>query len=145
MDFGFGSCPHLVDDLDVVVENGCDDRHHVGFDDTRPDVLRATHADVEDALESKVPLPHIHHVLAPALFEDAYQALDTAIDGENVPYAGGGGCEVGEVVERVDERERRCAVEGTAVVERRGDAHRRLVDVWDAKVDFPHLESRFCE
>jgi L-fucose mutarotase/ribose pyranase (RbsD/FucU family) len=105
VDFGFGSCPHLVDDLDVVVENGCDDRHHVGFDDTRPDVLRATHADVEDALEGQVPLPHVHHVLAPALFEDAYQTFDAAIDGENVAYACRGCGEVGEVVQRVDERE----------------------------------------
>ena len=123
MDFGLSSCPHLIDDLDVVVENGCDDGHHIGFDHTCPDVLRTTYTNVEDALESKVPFPHVHHVLAPALFEDAYQAFDTAIDSENVPYACRGCGEVGEVVERVDEREGRCAVEGAAVVEGGGDAH----------------------
>lgn len=42
------------------------------------------------------------------------------------------------MVERVDQRQGRCAVERTAVVEGRGDAHRRLVDVGDAEIDFPH-------
>jgi hypothetical protein len=139
VDFGFSSCPHLVDDLDVVVENGGNDRHHIGFDHTRPDILRAAYTNVEDALEGKVPLPHVHHVLAPALLEDAYQALDTAINGENVSYACRGCGEVGKVVERVDEREGRCAVEGTAVVEGGGDAHRSLVGVGDAKVYFAHV------
>jgi hypothetical protein len=139
VDFGFGSCPHLIHNLDVVVENGCNDRHHVGFNHTRPDVLGAAYANVEDALESKVPLPHVHHVLAAALFENAYEALDAAIDGQNVAYACRRRGEVGEVVERVDEREGRCAVEGAAVVEGRGDADRGLVGVGDAEVYLAHV------
>ena len=101
----FCTLPTFVDDLDVVVEDGSDDGHHVGFDDPCPDVLGASDADVEDALECQVPFPHVHHVLAPALFEDAYQSLDTAIDGQNVSYPGRGSCEVCKMVERIDQRE----------------------------------------
>lgn len=128
----------LVDDFDVIVEDGCDDRDHIGLDHARADVLRASDADVDNALEGQVPLPHAHHVLAPALFEDAYQALDAAVDGEDVTDAGRGGGQVGEMVEGVDEREGRGAVERSSVVEGGGDADRRLVDVGDAEVDFPH-------
>ena len=134
----FGARPALVDDLDVVVEDGSDDGHHVGLDDAGPDILRPSHADVEDALEGQVPLPHVHHVLAPAFLEYAYQTLNAAIDGENVPYAGRGCGEIGEVVERVDEGEGRGAVEGAAVVEGGGDADRRLVGIRDAEVDLAH-------
>ena len=139
MEIGLSSRSHLVHNLDVVVEDGCDDGHHIGFDDPCPDILRSPHADVEDALERQVPLPHVHHVLAAALLEDAYQALDAAIDGEDVAYACGGCGEVGEVVERVDEREGGGAVEGAAVVEGGGDAHRGLVGVRDAEVYLAHV------
>jgi hypothetical protein len=135
----FSSCFALIDNFDIVIEDGSDDRHHVGFDDPCPDVLGTSHTDVKDALEGEVPLPHVHHVLAPPFFEDAYQPLDAAIDGENVPYPRRGRCEVCQVVERVDERERRGAVEGAAVVEGGGDANRCLVGVRDAKVDFTHV------
>jgi hypothetical protein len=90
-------------------------------------------------LEGQVPLPHVHHVLAPALLEYAYQALNTTIDSQNVPDAGRGCGQIGEMVERVDEREGRCAVESTAVVESGGDADRGLVGVGDAEVDFAHV------
>lgn len=43
------------------------------------------------------------------------------------------------MVEGVDERQSRCAVEGPSVVESRGDVDSRLVDAGDAKVDFSHL------
>ena len=138
MQVGFGPRFALVDDLEVVVEDGSNDRDHIGFDDPRPDVLGTSHTDVKDALESQVPFPHVHHVLAPAFFEDAYQTLDAAIDGENIPYPRRRGCEVCEVVERVDERQGGCAVEGAAVVEGGGDADRGLVGVGDAEVDFTH-------
>ena len=42
------------------------------------------------------------------------------------------------MVERVDERERRCAIEGSAIVQGRRDADGCLVNIWDTKVDFPH-------
>jgi hypothetical protein len=42
------------------------------------------------------------------------------------------------MVERIDQRERRGAVERSAVVESRRDADRRLIDVRDAEVDFSH-------
>ena len=139
MDASFGSGPAFVHDLNVVVENGSDDGNHVCLDNPGPHVLRTSHADVEDALEGKVPLPHVHHVLAPPLLEDAYQPLDAAVDGEDVAYAGGGGGEICEVVERVDEGEGGGAVEGAAVVEGGGDADRGLVGVGDAEVDLTHV------
>lgn len=125
--------------LDVIVEDGSDDGNHVGLDDTRADVFGAANSDVDDALKGEVPFPHVHHIFAPALLQDADQPLDAAIYGEDVSYAGGRGCEVCEMVERVDQGQGRCAVERTAVVEGRGDAHRRLVDVGDAEIDFPHF------
>jgi len=139
MQLSLGPRPVLVDNLDVVVEDGGDDGDHVGLDDTGPDVLGAPYTNVKDALEGEVPLPHVHHVLAPALLEDAYQTLDAAIDGEDVPDAGRRRGQIGEMVERVDEREGRGAVEGTAVVEGGGDADRGLVGIGDAKVDFTHV------
>lgn len=133
-----GLLPALFNHLDVVVEDGGNDGHHVGLDDACADGLGAPDADIDDALEGQVPFPHVHHVFAATLLEDADEALDAAIDCENVPDAGGGCCEVGEVVEGVDEGEGRRAVQCTAVVEGGGDAHRRLVDVGDTEVDFPH-------
>lgn len=127
-----------VDDLDIVIENGSDDRDEVGLDHAGADVLRASHADVDYALEGQVPLPHVHHVLAPPLLENTHEALNAAIDGQDVADPRGGGGQVSEVVEAVDERERRGAVEGAAVVERSGDADRRLIDVGNAEVNFSH-------
>ena len=43
------------------------------------------------------------------------------------------------MVERVDERQGRGAVEGAAVVEGGGDADRRLVGIRDAEVDLTHV------
>lgn len=128
----------LIDDSDVVVEDGGDDGNHVSLDDSGADVLGASDADVDDTLESEVPFPHAHHVLATALFEDAYEALDASIDGEDVSDARRGGGEVGEMVEGVDERKGRGTVEGATVVKGRGDTDGRLVDVGDAEVDLPH-------
>lgn len=131
--------PALVDDLEVVVEYGRNDGNHVSLDDAGPYSLRSPDADVDNTLESQVPLPHLHHVFAPALLEDAYEALDAAIDGEDVAYAAGGGCEVCEVVQRVDEGEGRGAVKRSTVIEGGGDADGRLVCVWDAEVDLAHV------
>jgi hypothetical protein len=70
--------------LDVVVKDGGNDWNHIGLDYSRPDIFGSTNAYVHDALECKVPFPHAHHILTPTLLEDANQALDASIDGENV-------------------------------------------------------------
>ncbi len=49
------------------------------------------------------------------------------------------------MVERVDQGKSRGAVKRPAVIQRSCDAHRRLVDVWDAEVDFSHFGSLLCE
>ena len=42
------------------------------------------------------------------------------------------------MVERIDQRESRRTVEGTAVIEGGRDVDRRLVDVRNTEVDLPH-------
>ena len=42
------------------------------------------------------------------------------------------------MVERIDERQRRRAIESSAVVQGGRDADRCLVDIGDAEIDFPH-------
>lgn len=74
----------FVDDFDVIVEDGRDDRDHIGFNDSGSNVLRPTHTDVDDALEGEAPFPHLHQVLAPALLENAYQSFNAAIDGQDI-------------------------------------------------------------
>jgi hypothetical protein len=108
--------PTLIDSLGIVVENSGDDRHHVSLDNAGANVFRASNADIDNTLEGKIPLPHSHHVLATALFQNADEALDAAIHGEDVADASGGCGEIGEMVERVDEGECRGAVESTAII-----------------------------
>jgi hypothetical protein len=50
------------------------------------------------------------------LLQNADEALDASIDGEDVPDASRGCGEIGEMVEGVDEGEGRGAVESTAVI-----------------------------
>lgn len=135
----FGLFSTFVDDFDVIVEDGGDDGNHIGFDNPGTNGLGTAYTYVDHALKSKVPLPHAHHILAATLLEDADQALDSSIDGENVADASGRGSKVGEMVKRVNEGERRGAVERSTIVQSGGDAHRRLVDVRDAEVHFPHF------
>ena len=91
-------------------------------------------------MEGEIPLPALHHVLwSAALLEDADQSLHSAIDSEDVSDACRGGGEVREVIERVDEWKRGCAVQSAAVVQGCGDADRSLVGIGNAEVDFPHL------
>lgn len=106
----------FVDDFDVIVEDSRDHGNHVGFNDTGAHILSAPDTDVDNALESQVPFPHAHHILAAPLFEDAHQALDAAIDGEDVTDAGGGRSKIGEMIQRVDERKGRGTVEGSTIV-----------------------------
>jgi hypothetical protein len=42
------------------------------------------------------------------------------------------------MVEGIDEREGRCAIKGTTVIEGGGDVDRGLVHIGNAKVYFPH-------
>lgn len=129
----------LVNHPHIIVQDGRNHRHHIRFHNACAYILAAADTDVDDALEGEVPLPAFHHVLGSAAFlQDADQTLDTAIDGEDVSYAGGGSGEVCEVVEGVYEGESGCAVESSSVVEGGGDAHAGLVGVGDAEVDFAH-------
>jgi len=78
-------------------------------------------------------------VLAPALLENAYQSLDPAIDGEDIPYPTGRGRQVCKVVEGVYKREGGSAVQRPAVIEGGGDADRGLVCIGDAEVYLAHV------
>lgn len=70
--FIFGLFSTLVNDLDIIVKYRCDHRHHVSFDDPCSNTFGPANSNVDDALESEIPLPHLHHFLAPALLQDAY-------------------------------------------------------------------------
>ncbi len=131
-----GLFPTSIHHLDVIVEDGRDHWHHVRFHHPRPHILRASHPDVDDALKCQIPLPHVHHILTPPGLEQADQPLDAAIDRQDVSNSRRGCGEIGEVVEGIDQGERRRAIECSAVIQRRGDAHGCFVDVWNAKVDF---------
>lgn len=67
-----GASSNLIHDFNVVIEDGRNDRNHVGLDNPCPDILRTANTNVDDALEGETPFPHLHQVLAPALLEDAY-------------------------------------------------------------------------
>jgi hypothetical protein len=135
----FGLLAAFVDSLGIVIEDGSDDGDHVGFNDTGADVLRASNTNIDNALESKIPFPHSHHVLTTALLENADETLDTSIDGEDIADASRGCGEIGEMVERVDEGEGRGAIESTAIIQGGSNTDGRLVDVGNTKVDFPHV------
>lgn len=106
----------LLNSLYVVVQDGGDDGHHVRFHHPCANSLGPSYTDVDDALKGEIPLPHLHGLFAPALFEDAYQSFNAAIDGENVADAGRGRCEIGEIVQRVDQWQGRGTIERAAVV-----------------------------
>ncbi|KAI6755313.1 hypothetical protein HG531_004419 [Fusarium graminearum] len=115
--FGFLSLlAAFVDSLGIVIEDGSDDGDHVSLDNTSANIFCASNTNIDDALESKVPLPHSHHVLTTALFQNADKSLDTSIDGKNVADASRRCGEIGEMVERVDEGEGRGAIERTAII-----------------------------
>ena len=44
------------------------------------------------------------------------------------------------MVQGIDQGKGRCAIKCSAVVEGRSDAHRCLVDIGDAEIDFSHRE-----
>jgi hypothetical protein len=91
-----------LNDTKVVVQDGGNDRDHIGLYHTCPHCLGSPYADVHDADECQIPFEHLQLVLIPTLLEHAYQALDSAIDGENIPDPAGRCGEVCETVERVD-------------------------------------------
>ena len=78
----------FFNDLDVVVEHSGNDWHRAGLDYPGAHRLGASHTNIHNTLEAKVPFPHVHHVLAPTLLQNTDQSLDAAIDGEDVSYAG---------------------------------------------------------
>lgn len=127
-----------VNHFDVIVEDCSNDRNHVCLHDSCAHILRSSDSNIDHALKRKIPLPHIHHVLTPPSLEKADQSFDASIDREDVSYAGGGGCEVREMVERIDERQCRGAIKSSAVVQGCSDSHRCLVDIGYAEIDFPH-------
>lgn len=136
-----GLCPYVFNDFDVVVEDCGNHGDHISLHHPSPNSFCAPNAYVDDTLESQIPLPHVHHVFAATLLQDADQPFDAAIDGQDVADASRRCCEVSEMVERVDQGQGRRAIEGASVVKGGGNAHRRLVDIGYAEVDFPHLGS----
>lgn len=132
--FGFFSLNYH----NVIPKNSGDDRDHVGFYDASSDIFRATHTNVDNALESQIPFPHVHFIFASAFFEDAHEAFDAAIDGKDVSDACRRGRQVGEVVEGVYKGKGGGTVEGSAVIEGSGDMNGGLVDVWNAEIDLSH-------
>lgn len=129
----------LVDDPDVIVEYGCNDRNHISLDNPSPYILRAANPNIEHTLKGEIPFPHLHHLLASSLLENAYQPFHAAVDGENIPDSSRGGCQVGQMIQGVNQGQRRGTIEGAAVVQSGSNAHRRLVDIGDAEIDFSHL------
>jgi hypothetical protein len=98
--FGFLSLfAALVDHFDVVIENCRDDWNHVCLYHSRAHILRSTDPNIDNALKSQIPLPHIHHIFAPSSLEKAYQSLDTSIDCEDVSYPRGRSGEISQMVE----------------------------------------------
>lgn len=106
----------FINSFCIVVEDGSDDRNHVSLNNSGADVFRASDADIDNTLKSKVPLPHSHHIFTTTLLENANETLDASVDGEDVTDASRGCGEIGEMVEGVDEGEGRGAVESTAVI-----------------------------
>jgi hypothetical protein len=93
----------LVHHLDVIVKDGGNHRNHVGFDHSGPNTFRAADTDVDDTLKRETPFPHFHQILAPALLQDTHKPLNSAIDSQNISNAGGRGCEVCKMIERVNQ------------------------------------------
>jgi hypothetical protein len=76
----FGLFAAFLDDLDVIVKNSSYDWHHISFDNTSPHVFGSSDANIDHALESKVPFPHSHHILTPSLLQYADEAFDASIN-----------------------------------------------------------------
>lgn len=95
--FPLGLCDFL-EDFQIVLQNGSNDRHDIGLNNTRADVFGATDTNINDTLESQVPLPHFHHVLLSALLENVDQLLNATINGENVSDSSGRSGEISKVV-----------------------------------------------
>jgi len=73
-----------LDNLHIVVQEGCNDGHHIGFDYSCPYCLGTANSYIHDALKGEIPFPHFHRIGAPALFEDADQSFNSAINGEDI-------------------------------------------------------------
>lgn len=78
----------LVNHLDIIVQYGCDNWHHVGLDNASSHVLGPTNPNVNHTLEGQIPFPHVHHILAAPLLQYAHQPLYSSIDGQDISDAG---------------------------------------------------------
>ena len=132
------SYPQLFNDSNVVIQQRSNNGHHIGLYHSSSYVFGAANTNVYDALKCKAPFPRLHHVSPSASLQDADQLLDPSIDGENFADAGGRDCKVGEVIQGVDKREGRRAVQGAPIVEGGCDIDGRLVDIRNAKINFSH-------
>jgi hypothetical protein len=82
LEFDISVLSTLVDHTNVILQNGGDDRDHISFHYSGSYDFRATDSNIDDTLESEVPLPALQKICCiPAFFEDADQPLNTAIDG----------------------------------------------------------------
>lgn len=70
--FCFSLFPTFVDDFNVVVKDCCNDRHHVGFHNSRPNAFGPAYSNIHNALECQIPLPHLHHLLTSTLLQYTY-------------------------------------------------------------------------
>lgn len=57
----------LLNDFDIVVEYGCNDRNHIGFNYPSSYIFSPANSYIHHALEGEVPFPHVHHIFAPTL------------------------------------------------------------------------------
>ena len=76
-----------VDNFDVVVEYGSNDRDHVCLHHSRSHILRPSDSNIDYTLKCQIPLPHIHHILTSSRLEEAYQSFDASIDSQDIPYS----------------------------------------------------------
>jgi hypothetical protein len=84
----FGLVSTFLSDLDIVVQYRSNDGNHVSLDYSCPHSLGASNAYVDDTLKGQAPPPHVHHVFAATLLENADQPLDAAIDCEDISNPG---------------------------------------------------------
>lgn len=144
--------------MEVVVEHGGNHGDDAAKGDAAANVFSAAGADKHEALKGKGPFPGgegflgeelvvgelgSFRLVVVALFENGDEAFNAAVCGEGITDSGGGGGEVGEVVERVDEGPVGGAVKGSPVVERGRDGDRRSIERDRSKISFSHNTCRW--
>jgi len=72
LELDIGVLSTFVDHANVILQNRGDDRDHISFHHSGSHNFGSTDSNVDDALESEVPLPALQEILCiPTLFEDA--------------------------------------------------------------------------